>query len=204
MIKKVIVCIVFFFLVSCATDKTGIYKLIPQTPTSLKSSVPTHSPIPTITSIEIMTPVVTIAPAMSGTITYTPIPIVPLAIQEQFNTTVTPNPNAMISELVFTNGLDENYQPLYPGTVFQNPVGHMYALFSYENMIPGSQWTVLWYREKSLVYYETTPWEGAQSGMGYTDWEPTPEEWIAGEYELQIFVGRNWIVSGQFTVERDS
>jgi len=77
----------------------------------------------------------------------------------------------------------------------------MYALFSYDQMADGSQWTALWYREDELVHYETIPWNGGSGGLGYTDWQPEPYEWLPGTYEVQIFVGTIWKVSGQFTVE---
>jgi hypothetical protein len=60
---------------------------------------------------------------------------------------VTPNPETVFSPLIFTQALDENWQPIAASEVFTNPVGHMYALFSYDQMIPGSQWTAIWYFE---------------------------------------------------------
>ncbi|GAH59162.1 unnamed protein product, partial [marine sediment metagenome] len=44
------------------------------------------------------------------------------------------------------------------------PVGHMYALFSYDGMLNGSQWSALWYREDDLVFFESKPWDGGSSG----------------------------------------
>ena len=45
------------------------------------------------------------------------------------------------------------------------------------------------------------PWDGGTGGVGYTDWNPEPYLWLAGEYEVQIFVGLSWKTSGRFTVE---
>jgi hypothetical protein len=77
----------------------------------------------------------------------------------------------------------------------------MYAVFSYDGMIRGSQWTALWYRNGGLAHYETLPWNGDTGGLGYTDWQPDPSEWLPGTYVVQIFVGSIWKVSGTFTVE---
>ena len=110
----------------------------------------------------------------------------------------------MFSSLTFTDGLDALYRPLKEGTIFQNPVSHMYAVFSYDGMVRGSQWTALWYRNGELVHYETLPWDGDTGGLGYTDWQPPPEEWLPGLYEVQIFTGLTWKVSGTFTVEGDA
>jgi len=51
-----------------------------------------------------------------------------------------------------------------------------------------------------LVFYETAVWEGGSGGYGYTDWEPPSDQWLPGLYEVQIFVGAEWKVSGVFTV----
>jgi hypothetical protein len=118
-----------------------------------------------------------------------------------FESTTTPNPGAVFSQLTFTDGLDDEYRPLRPGTLFQNPIQHMYAVFSYDGMVIGAQWTALWYRGEELVHYETIPWNGGSGGLGYTDWAPDPSEWTPNEYEVQIFVGLDWKVSGRFTVE---
>jgi hypothetical protein len=67
-------------------------------------------------------------------------------------------------------------------------------------MSNGVQWSALWYREGELVYYETAPWEGGTGGYGYTDWAPDSDQWLAGMYEVQIFIGSEWMVSGYFTV----
>lgn len=178
-----------------------IYKYFPPTPTLTNTPTITITPTITLTPTISVTPTITLTPSITDTPTITPTPNVPLAIEQQFESTVTPNPNAIFSELVFTNGLDDDYRPLNPGTVFQNPVGHMYALFSYDNMVPGSQWTAIWFRGKNLVHYETIPWDGGSGGLGFTDWEPSPEEWLEGEYEVQLFVGMSWKVTGQFIVE---
>jgi hypothetical protein len=128
----------------------------------------------------------------------------PLAVEMQFESTTTPNPEAIFSPLVFTDGLDSEYRPLNPGDLFQNPITHMYAVFSYDGMIVGSQWSALWYRGDELVHYETIPWNGGSGGLGFTDWAPDPSEWLPAEYEVQIFVGLQFKISGRFTVEGDA
>jgi type VI secretion system secreted protein VgrG len=148
-----------------------------------------------------VTPSITPSPAISYTPTSSPTPKIPLSIEIEFESTITPNSEAVFSRLTFTDGLDDQYRPLKPGEVFQNPINHMYAVFSYDNMVVGSQWSALWYREDELVHYETIPWDGGSGGLGFTDWEPDPSEWTPGEYQVQIFTGLNWKRSGFFTVE---
>lgn len=178
------------------------YRYFPPSPTpSLTPTItltPTISLTPTITS----TPTITPTPAESYTPTITPTPFLPSQVAAQFSSTITPNPSAVFSPLVFATRV-VNAQPVNPGTVFRNPVGHMFAVFSYDNMTPGSQWTALWYRDGQLVYFETKPWDGEVGGYGFSDWNPDPSEWLPGRYQVQIFVGHDWEVVGEFIVEGD-
>ncbi|MGB9668945.1 MAG: hypothetical protein ACPL3P_05270 [Anaerolineales bacterium] len=177
-----------------------IYTVFPPTATITLTPTITMSPTITLTPTITQTPTITLTPAESYTPTITPTPFVPLAIEARFEATVTPNPDAVFSGLIFTQGIDALYQPVAPGTEFKNPVGHLYAVFSYDNMVDGSQWTALWYRNGELVYFETRPWDGGTGGYGYTDWDPAPSEWLPGNYEVQIFNGLLFKTSGQFTV----
>ena len=122
-------------------------------------------------------------------------------VEDLFTSTTTPGPGAVFSPLAFANALDENFLPIDPATVFQNPVGHLYAQFSYDKMTPGAQWSALWYFGNELVYFETNPWDGGTGGIGYSDWNPEPYLWLQGEYEVQIFIGLSWKTSGRFIVE---
>lgn len=192
------------FLVSRFAEPVA-YSFFPPTPTPSHTPTITQTPTITITPSITLTPTITLTPSVTDTPTITPTPRLPLAIEDQIESIVTPNPDAIFSQLIFTQGIDpETYQPLNPGDVFQNPVGHIYALFSYDGMLDGSQWSALWYRGEDLVFYESEPWDGGSGGFGFTDWEPEPWEWLPGEYEVQIFVGIEWKVSGRFTVEGEA
>ncbi len=177
-----------------------IYSFFPPTVTVTLTPTITITPTISLTPTITLSPTITRTPSVTDTPTITPTPYIPLAVEVLFSSTVTPNPSSVFSELVFTDGLDETYQPLEPGTEFESPIGHMYAIFSYDGMVKGSQWTALWYRGDELVHFETIPWDGETGGLGYTDWGPDPSEWLPGEYEVQLFVGLNWIQSGRFTV----
>ena len=180
-----------------------IYRVFPPTPTFTLTPTITRTPTLTVSPTITLTPSITPSPAISYTPTTSPTPHIPLAIELEFESTTTPNPEAVFSKLTFTDGLDEQYRPLKPGEIFQNPIDHMYGLFSYDSMIVGSQWSALWYRGDELVHYETIPWNGGSGGIGFTDWEPGPHEWLSGEYEVQIFAGMTWKRSGRFTVQGD-
>ena len=87
-----------------------------------------------------------------------------------------------------------------PGFNFNNPVGHLYGTFNYNNMTPDVQWTAVWLRGETIICYETMSWDGYVGGYGYTDCNPPDSSWLPGEYEVQIFVGTVWKQTGRFTV----
>ncbi len=195
---------VFFGILAALLNSKAeplIYQYFPPTPTSPPTASTTPISSITVSPTTTLSPTITNTPLVSNTPTITPTPYVPLAVEMRFESTTTPNPNAVFSDFTFTDGLDEQYRPLKPGEVFQNPISHMYAVFSYDQMVVGSQWTALWYRGDELVHYETIPWNGGSGGLGYTDWAPDPSEWLADEYEVQIFVGTIFRKSGRFLVE---
>jgi len=166
------------------------------------SPSPTASQTPTITitpSVTV-TPSITLTPTITNTPSVTDTPSMPDDIADEFIGEVTPNPAAVFSTITFSRRIDDERQPINPGTEFENPVGHLFGTFSYNNMLNGSQWSALWYREGELVYYETNPWDGGSGGYGYTDWEPPSNQWLPGAYEVQIFIGSEWFGSGYFTV----
>jgi len=177
------------------------FSVFPVTPTPISTATPSLSPTP------LQTPTATLTPSQTETLqfTYTPspttIPTMPPSIQAQFTSQVTPNPNAVFSPLVFAQGINlQTYLGINPGTVFANPVNGIYAIFSYDGMLPEVQWTALWYRGDELVHYETKPWDGTTGGYGFTEWIPDAEDWLPGIYQVQIFVGMEPKVVSEFEV----
>ena len=142
-------------------------------PTLTPSIVPTITLSPTIT----LTPTITDTPLVSDTPTGTPTPFLPLVIEAQFISVVTPNPDAVISPLNVChfrqNGLAEA-----PSTLFRNPIPRIFASFSYDNMTPGAQWSAVWYRNGEYVFHESYPWDGGTGGYYYSECDFS-SEWLA-------------------------
>jgi hypothetical protein len=178
------------------------YRYIPVTPTP--TWTPTETPLPVFTSITLSTPEAPLAltPGEPEALTGTQTPQIPMVVEVMFEGQVTPPADAIFSPLTFSRGLDAEYNPQDPGTEFDNPVGHLYASFSYDKMLAGVQWTALWYREAELVHYETMVWEQdwGTGGYGFTDWNPDPSDWLPGNYWVEIFVGHAPKRVGTFTV----
>jgi hypothetical protein len=106
----------------------------------------------------------------------------------------------VFSPIVFATEIDENFQPVNPAVEFSNPLTKIYGTYSYNFMDNGVQWTELWYRGDTLLKAETGHWEGGTGGYGVLVLELPSEEWLPGEYQVQCFVGSQWILSGYFTV----
>ena len=178
------------------------YRYFPPSPTA--SLTPTISPIPSITLSPTitLTPTITDTPAVTDTPTITSTPFVPPAVEALFESQVTPNPNAVFSPLLFST-VYENSECVASSTAFVNPILEMWACFSYDGMLPGVQWTALWYRGNELVHYETYPWDGSTGGLYYSQWSPPAEMWLSGEYQVQLFVGNDLKVIGRFIVSGD-
>src|SRR5258708_10741111 len=174
------------------------YQYFPPSPTPAPTATITIVPTITVSPTITLSPTITDTPLVTDTPTITPTPFLPSAIVILFQSLVTPNPGTVYSPLLFTTN-NGNYPARNPATVFQNPVGHMYAVFSYDQMAIGAQWSALWYYENQLVHFETRAWNCAgcsTGGPGFTDWSPPPDQWKAGEYHVIIFVGEQWKVIG--------
>ncbi len=179
------------------------YEYFPPSPTPLLTPTITLVPPITLTPTITLSPTTTDTPLVSDTPTASATPFIPAAILAQFTSVVTPDPDVVFSPLLFTTA-GGSYPAVAPSTAFQNPVGHLYAIFSYDHMLPGVQWTALWLRDGQLVNPDSIPWNGATGGYGFTDWNPSPDKWTPGIYDVQIFVGQRFIISGRFIVQGDA
>jgi len=180
------------------------YRYITPSPTLPMTLTPSITATITNTPTITRTPTISLTPAESYTPEPSQTPHIPIAVEARFEGRLTPPPDAAFSPLIFTNiGLDDDYNPIGPGVQFTNPVGHLYAVFSYARLEDDIQWSALWYQGNNLVHYESLPWNGGSGGIGYTDWDPAPDTWQPGEYVIQIFLGTDFQISGSFTVTGD-
>lgn len=179
------------------------YRYFPPSPTITITPSITVSPTITLSPTITPSPTITETPSVTDTATITPTPFIPPAIEVLFESVVTPNPNAVFSELQFTRNCSD-FNNFTAETVFQNPITYMCAVFTYDQMTPGAQWTALWYRNGKLVHYETIPWNGETGGFGYSEWEAPASEWEQGTYQVQIFVGLEWKQIGEFELQGDA
>ncbi|NMB53165.1 MAG: hypothetical protein GYA15_00555 [Leptolinea sp.] len=177
--------------------RPAIYRVFPPSPTI--TLTPTMTLTPSIT----LTPTITMTPTITETPLFSPTPVIPTQMLTKFLGQVTPNPDAVFSSLQFSRKIEGNL-PVEPLVEFANPVNHLYGTFSYDKMLDGSQWTAIWLQGTEIVCQETKPWDGGSGGYGYTDCLLPGEKWLPGEYEVQIFLGRQYITGGKFKVTGDA
>lgn len=177
------------------------YHFFPPSPSP--SPTPTVSLTPTITFTPTisMTPTITPSPEISYTPTITGTPFLPIAIEAQFNSLVTPNPAAIFSPLVFSLNVI-NFKAINPQTVFQNPLSRVFVTYSYDFMTVGAQWTAIWYHNGELIRFETDSWDtkAGTGGPGEYELNLPADQWLPGIYQLIFFVGTDWKVLGEFRV----
>jgi len=174
-----------------------------------RARIPILAPEPTVTAV-IVSPVV-VTPSrtptstprpgrtMTATATSTATPHLPISLEIMVVSSVTPQSSAVISNIRFSEALDDNY-PIGNRFEFTNPILRMYASFAYSHMTYGAQFTVLWFRNGELVFFESGPWKSGGRGGASVKWEPALQEWHQGEYEVQFFVGTQWKATGRFTL----
>jgi hypothetical protein len=95
--------------------------------------------------------------------------------------------------------LDRLNRAIGAAEAFENPVGILYGAFTYDAMNDGVRWTALWYLGAEIVCSETKPWDGGTGGYGFTECDP-PEGFQPGEYEVRMFLGETWKLSGRFLI----
>ncbi len=172
----------------------AVYVFISPSPTA------TQTPTITLTPTMTITPSITLTPTITDTPSVTSTPNLPAEVEGDFVAEIDPNPDTVFSPIIFAQRIDAEWQPINPADEFDNPVGQLFGTFSYNDMAVGSQWSALWYWEGELVYFQTRPWMDGTGGYGYTNWDLLDEQWRPGIYEVQLFVGTQWKVSGSFTV----
>jgi type VI secretion system secreted protein VgrG len=167
------------------------------TPTPSQTLPPSETPIPSIT----LTPTISQTPTISATPTDTGTPQLPTSVAILLQESVTPNPEALFSPIAVARRLDNQNNAINPDDEFENPIRRLFGAFTYDGLQDGVRWTAIWYRGDEVICLETIPWDGGTGGHGFTECET--EQWLPGEYEIQIFYAETWMVSTRFEVYGD-
>ncbi len=166
------------------------------------ASVPPPSPTASATASATASRTATAGPTptatASATPTVSPTPQLPRAfITPILTATVTPPAGATVSPLRFS--LRDDCAATRSQAYFDQLPKRLYAHFTYDNWLPGQQWSGVWLRDGQVIHVETGLWDGSTGGCGFTEFHPG-EWWKLGAYEVQIFAGDRWLGSGRFEI----
>ncbi len=188
-----------FGLLTRAFGARAVQVLITPTPSLTPTASSTPTATVTLTPSITPTPSVTLTPSITPTPSVTPTPAIPEALTVLFRETVTPRPEAVFSSLEFSQRLDRLNRAIGAGEAFENPVEILFGAFTYDSLNDGVRWTALWYFGAVIVCSETKPWDGGTGGYGFTECAPA-DGFQPGEYEVRMFLGETWKVSGRFLI----
>ncbi len=165
---------------------------------------PTITRTPTITTTPTITPTLenTYTPTVTLTLQYTYTPSIPDVIQTAIQTPVGVDINAIFSPIEFSTQTKDSVI-INTKDVFDPPITQMFAGYTYDRVSLGVQYTAVWLYEGRLICYETSSWIWSTGGAGYSDacnGKLTADQWLPGEYEVQIFIGQTFKTSGRFTI----
>jgi hypothetical protein len=177
-----------------------VFQVISPTPSITLTPSVTFTPSITFTPSRTLPPTITQTASKTFTPTPSPTPFVPFNIEQQFTSNVTPDPLLRVGPLTFARALDPNQQPVLPATVFFNPIQKIVFVHSYENVNLGVQWTMIWYRNGELFFWDSEPWGGPAAGFRAVTKSIYPDFFLPGTYVVEIFAGREWKQSGAFDV----
>lgn len=172
------------------------YRYFPPSPTITRT--PTITTTPTIT----LTLQNTLTPTITQTLAQTYTPMIPDLLKTEIKTPVGVDAQAVFSPIVFSTQT-KNSVVINTTDTFTLPISEMYGGYTFDKMATGVQWSAVWLYEGNVICFETTAWNFAPGGSGYTNAcnNKTPAvEWLPGDYEVQIFVGQTWKTSGRFTI----
>lgn len=112
-----------------------------------------------------------------------------------------PVAGSQIGSITFASALDDNNQPIDPGSTFRSGITYVYGLFEYFNLVPGSQVQFVWYVNGVKFTDYNLDWQGPANGVTwaniyYEDNSLLPE----GNWELQIYLNGSLAQAGNFEI----
>lgn len=176
----------------------------PLAPTAGPTARAAAETVAAVTLIAGLTPTSSPSPIASATITPTPgptgQPTLPFdRITEPPDANVTPPPNAVIANLR-VGTINDCSQQDGVSQVFDTRARTLYALFDYNNWLPGARWTYVWRRDGTILFVNTLLWDGTTGGCGFAEYDNAGDAWRPGAYDIQVFIGEAWLDTAFVTI----
>lgn len=71
---------------------------------------------------------------------------------------------------------------------FPNTITNLYALFDWQQIAPGTLWTLRWLVDREVFYEQTVPWSDTESGAGFLVAVSQPNGIPDGTYRLELLL----------------
>jgi hypothetical protein len=92
---------------------------------------------------------------------------------------------------------------------FSAATDSIYSLFDWQQIAPGTSWTMRWSVDGEMFYEQTVPWVGEESGDNYLLQLTAPGGIPDGTYKMELFIGKVQLASitarvgiGQLPIDR--
>lgn len=100
---------------------------------------------------------------------------------------MTPTPlRSFFRDIVLSDKVTENSQPLGASDVFTTGTSVIYAFFNYAAMKPEMEWAHVWYHETEEIGRETQPWRWGTVGRAYI-YRGFSDGMKPGDYQLMFY-----------------
>ncbi len=94
----------------------------------------------------------------------------------------------LLGPVTFAEGVDQDDQPVLPGTLFRSGISTLYAFFDYSGMQDGWEWQRIWSVDGAVVTDRTDSWDWGESGSTWISIYQKQGALEDGEYELDLIV----------------
>lgn len=176
---------------------------LPPTPTS-PAEMATARPLPPTATPIPPSPTATASPTPVPADTPTPSPTATSAVSPiSMEATPTPAPAEPIPDdvkfgpITFAAGINDQLEPINPTRVFSETVKRVYAVFPFEGMRRGLNWTQVWYFNGLVFLRDQSAWEWGTAATSYVFTKPRG----AGTYRLELYVNDTLVASGSFVIQ---
>jgi hypothetical protein len=193
----------FFFILL-----TLVFLFLPrQSPTTPPTPIPTLGPTqaPTPTVVE-PTPTATVTTTPQATATEpfiptsTPQATLPAAFTSPLPSAVPAPADARLEFWTLAQGVDENSQPVQPGTEFPAGIERIYLFFRYDGLLPNVPWTTAWYLNGELIGGGTKLWEAERPAGERYEFLEFSGGYPEGRYEAQVWLANRLQIRAVFSV----
>lgn len=84
-----------------------------------------------------------------------------------------------------------------PISNFPNGLSNLYSLFDWQQIAPGTLWTIRWLVDNDVFYEQVAPWSASESGQGFITQLSNPNGLPDGKYRIELLLNNVLLASTQ-------